>query len=150
MKTEELRAGNYVKADQVTVKITSILENRVLGIAYPKITPNYLGKELEYKVSIDNKNVPELKPIPLSEEILLKNPDIFSINSAAFVNAGELPPEEIIYYIDNIKLTRIGVNAWKAEYWVNDILNDPSVLFVHELQNLYQSVTGNYLDLNIE
>lgn len=90
-----------------------------------------------------------LYPIQVTEDILLRCPDI-RINPNAFINDRETPPDETIYFLGTIKLVKFGYAKWKAEYHTHvNILNDPLILYVHELQNLYFNQTGNLLNLNI-
>lgn len=90
-----------------------------------------------------------LYPIQVTEDILLKSPDV-RVNPDAFISPFDTPPDETIYFLGNIKLIRLGYAKWKAEYYTHEnIPNDPLILFVHELQNLYFNQTGNLLNLNI-
>lgn len=90
-----------------------------------------------------------LYPIQLTEDILLRCPDI-RINPNVFLNDRDTPPDETIYFLGNIKLIRLGYAEWKAEYQTHvNILNDPLILYVHELQNLYSNLSDNPFNLEI-
>lgn len=90
-----------------------------------------------------------LYPIQVTEDILLRSPDI-SLNPNAFIDPSDTPPDETIYFIGNAKLIRLGYAEWKAEYYTHDnIPNDPLILFVHELQNLYFALTGEELQIKL-
>lgn len=89
-------------------------------------------------------------PIPLTEEILSKSPDVTS-NSKVFINPRDVDDqEEKTYFLGNIKLIDLENGEWKAEYYsLENVLNNHLILYVHELQNLYFSLTNNPLTLDI-
>lgn len=104
LKANELRSGNYVLD----------IDNDILSIS--EITKDY--------VTFDKCNLKsrysKIKPIPLTEEWLLK---------FGFIqDTGE--PER--FFNDIISLTKYK-NAWTIEYNNNDFVFE----YVHELQNLH-------------
>lgn len=89
-----------------------------------------------------------LYPIQVTENILLRSPDI-NINPNAFIDPSDTPPDETIYFLGNIKLIRLGYAKWKAEFSDENVPNDPLILYVHELQNLYVNLIDKELELKL-
>lgn len=81
------------------------------------------------------ENIKDLKPIPLTEDILLKAG--FEINYKGFIHK---------YPIDGYKIgLRTGDDGFR--YCLN-INHSIKIKYLHQLQNLFKSLTGN--DLKIE
>jgi hypothetical protein len=124
MNSSELRIGNYLQAKSCIVEVTRIFTEDAIGI----------GSGDPYQVSGDN---PCLKPIPLTEEWLLKFGFEKAKGSILF-DKGKLS----IYLGDTIlsgKNGRTYFNGWA--------IIEESPKHVHSLQNLYFALTGEELTL---
>jgi hypothetical protein len=128
MKANELRIGNYVNYEQTTHIITSVNMDYSISVWI-----DINNKEHLYP----HKNS-ELKPIPLTEEWLLR----FGWGK------GEYDSE----YIDNISLKQevlsYNLNANMFCIETNcDIMEISHINYVHQLQNLYFALTNEELKL---
>lgn len=114
MKAVELRIGNYVKTDN--------------DLVIKSYSPEGLYNIL--------KNIDEYKPIPLTEEWLLK----FGFVSNPYEDRYELRREYHIYI--EIDKTKGFTEIWCEKY--------PIIKHVHQLQNLYFALTGEELTFKSE
>lgn len=119
MRANELRIGNFVKSkDGVTV--VDLIKEDGIGIGY----------DFDAKYSWE-----EIKPIPLTEEILLK---------AGFDEESEKP----INYSANLYVDMVSNEACVGCEYDGFHLVRSNIKYVHQLQNLYFALTGE--ELNIE
>lgn len=115
MKVEELRIGNLISVDGSFVVVTGIIRGGV-----------YFG-EHGYIANI----IDWLKPIPLTEEWLLKFRFKFWDKTGMFN-----------YHIH----FRIGFVIFDGEWWLCIDGNRLTIIkYVHQLQNLYFALTGEEL-----
>ena len=122
MKANELRIGNWIEGIKMENPIRIINDS----IAY-----NYYNERFE----IDAVDIKYYKPIPLTEEWLLRFGFVKSkANSCLYLNTGyfELIFDEYFYL--SIEGQRVNLN----------------VKHVHTLQNLYFALTGTELELRTE
>ena len=136
MKVNELRVGNLVYDDEgFFSKVTGIkpIGEQVLIDIYHDSNEVSKGWMLE---------VDDLKPIPLTEEILLK---------CGFKRV----PKNL--YVDNLKDLRTAVTYLKGSIiwnestrivWVGNIALD-NIKYLHELQNLYYAVENKELEVKL-
>ncbi len=132
MKAEELRIGNYV------FPLDQGAEELEIAHKVTLITRTYVGVTFTTEV---NRAYSEIRPILLTEEWLLKFGfvkkentyklnDVFSISHTFRVKDGELLME----------LEPVVVNVGSLFY--------RTLLYVHELQNLFYILTGEELTVN--
>lgn len=115
MKNNELRIGNLVLALTGETKYTEVLVNTIFGYGI-----NSYYNEAEYVYD-------EIKPIPLTEEWLLK---------FGFEKKGT---RAIFYTLNN-------VDVWELNGgFANDL--DLPIKYVHQLQNLYYALTNQELTI---
>lgn len=120
MQSEELRIGNYVKAEGHVTKITGILHYDVYtrsgtyGVVY-------------------------LEPIPLTEELFLK----FGFEKCDKLNYSGLWKKGGNNFFDFDKYS-----PWVILYKFDvDLVRVASIKHVHQLQNIYYSITGEEITL---
>ena len=127
MKQNEIRVGNWL------------------------IDPRAYDKELNKKFGVDDSPyfkvtardiqfAEEYKPIPLTEEILLK--------------CGWGKGEYYSEYIDNVSLKQevLGYNVNAKMLYIEtnaDIIEINHIHYLHQLQNLYFALTGQELEVNL-
>ena len=126
MKTTELRIGNYLIADIGNVKVESVLGSTYRLYCH-SIDEDYLA---DYKIS-------DLKPIPLTEDILLK---------CGFVKQDN----ELI-----MKVNTYGCLVyWHKEMFLMmgqfaDCTDTIDCKYLHTLQNIYFALCGEELNINL-
>ena len=145
MKVEELRIGNVVYVDYprynpglygLPMVVKEICRDRWWVHGYMLVVFDATNKK--------SHNVPDcfIKPIPLTEDILLK---------CGFKRV----PKNL--YVDNIKDLRTAVTYLKGSIiwnestrivWVGNIALD-NIKYLHELQNLYFAITGEELEVKL-
>lgn len=114
MKTNELRIGNWVKFNGCLVQI----------------------RELQYMSKLDvyldsNVNVATYKPIPLTEEILLKcGFDKYMIDNLYQLGCWQ------VYFEDTPIFRIIGCSLCEVKY-------------LHQLQNIYYALTNQELEVKL-
>ncbi|MBF0651309.1 hypothetical protein IR083_21050 [Dysgonomonas sp. GY75] len=139
IKETEIMKGNYFSYDNKIVFIAEILKSKLVTI--------YDGSGLEKGTTLGC-----LRPIPLTEDILLK---------CGFEKRNT---DQIRYKRDTIELTyvefwdedddgnEISFKEWKlSELYHSDLFyykSFPSIDYLHQLQNLFKSLTGT--DLKVE
>lgn len=124
MDATELRIGNYLERYGKIVKIVEI------GIKHKNDTNYYLRCEG------DNSGywIDQFKPIPLTEEILLK---------CGFKYLGNGFYESSFSNISIFSLSGIKINIGFKGVIIGEIKH------LHQLQNLYFALTNQELDINI-
>ncbi len=121
MKANELRVGNKINVEQTTHTVKKILSS-VLISTWDKST----SKRIEtYRNSYD-----QIKPIPLTEEILLKCDCV--LDKKLHTKYGYFN-----YWFNSSGILCINL--------INDIVH---IKYLHQLQNLYFALTNT--ELNIE
>lgn len=126
MRVEELRLNNYVYSGVKMVKVKSIHTESVLKdevFIYVELNENLR----HYCVSID-----DVKPIELTEEILLK----FGF---------EIDCDEV--YKDNVCLEYFNDGLFYSDFSSYRISKEP-ILYLHQLQNLFFVLSGKELEIN--
>ena len=122
MKTQELRIGNYVNHICNDELVTDVIAD----VGY-----HLLSSPKSITSRKDSDVVKELKPIPLTEEWLLK----FGFASGGY---GEYKKDR---YILDCEYTDKGVYY----FIIDDVCIEADMLYVHQLQNLYFALTGEEL-----
>ena len=123
MKAEELRIGNYVLDEENKVRLVTELSRALIRTSFDLILL-----------------ASEVKPIPLTEEILLKCG--FEINGKYYRSK---------YIQDSIKLIydfnqRVLYFKYKGEF--SPMIQIPRAIeSLHELQNIYYALTGKELEV---
>jgi len=151
MKLEELKNGNLIKFDSITIKILNKKDSVLDCIEYPIMTPDPENIKPRYygEIYLNENTIPKIQGIPLTETILLSNPEYFDSVIKGFVNGGELPPSDSVFLLESIKLSRISQHLWKVEFTDNTNNVNSNISFVHELQNIYTELTGKELEIEI-
>ena len=136
IQANELRIGNKLLFLGEIVTFKNITEIREDGIFWIKT----------FEPKIECKNF-HFKPIPLSEEILLKcgfelNEDLGDMKYYQIPNEKRgfgvcFDHDEIVFYLFNIK----GIT--------NLIYDESFFQYLHQLQNLYFTLTGKELEINL-
>jgi hypothetical protein len=117
MKASELRIGNLVYYRKEAYNVVLIAEDLI------KVDIGYGAVQRFEKNPIISPNIDELKPIPLTEEWLLK----FGF-------------EQMDLHRFNLEISILSTD--RGMYFQTTIIN-----YVHQLQNLYFALTGNELNL---
>lgn len=110
----ELRIGNLLHNDNVIVKIDA---RSVFDIW-------------------DDKGIKNYKPIPLTEEFLLK----FGFEKSNRLDLGELKPCYAIL--------SLAIMIRHNSFFIDWIGGNTELKYVHQLQNIYFALTGDELTLN--
>lgn len=121
MKATELRIGNWV--------YNSTTRNNMQ--VYPMMIPQLCNIEKEYG-SLKDSNI---KPIPLTEEILLKLPDFERLHQSLFkTRDGKYSLHETI-----------------SSNWIfyRDSTNLCFIKSLHQLQNLFYALAGEELEVKL-
>ena len=124
MKVEELRLNNYVYSGVRMVKVKSIHTESVLKDEVS------IYIELNENLSHYCVSMYDIKPIELTEEILLK---------CGFVKCS---------YIDN-HYNVLGMVIWNCNGMFICNKNGVQLKYLHQLQNLYFALTSKELEINI-
>ena len=138
MKANELRTRNWITWQSTPNDIEKVLDIKTAGIKNP---------------TINNVNIKDVKPIPLTEEWLLKfgfergNLDFqFAKDPLKVCLDGDGYRVYIVTKGWNIDLAG---NVYKKSYEIWDEIDNVSLLHnqkhVHQLQNLYFALTGEEL-----
>ena len=129
MEAKELRIGNLVE-DELLGKVTieSILKTGQVEVSAFKLISEQITKVF-YMF-----NISELKPIPITEEILLKC-------GFKFINGYG-------YKRHNFQLICINV-ADSKEFIFRYFMLNVELQYLHQLQNLYFVLTGKELEVNL-
>lgn len=133
IKSTELRSGNWLKGDQLSIPKYGIYSN-----GYTQITAFGISM-------IEAKGWTDLKPIPLSPSVL---------EAAGFEmiieNTGAPIHEDIEMWYDTNSPVSFFFDNYGGliinEYHVS--INRPK--FIHQLQNLYYALTGTELTIDIK
>lgn len=124
MKANELRIGNYV------------IDNRDDSIH--KVTGGTIH-------SYEFSNTSILKPIPLTEEWLLK----FGFKySPCGISGADMWQGLGFWQLPNTEITLRGDKNCKYQLRIHGFINS-NYVFVHQLQNLYFALTGEELEINL-
>lgn len=124
MKTNELRIGNYLNQ----VKYLNGLCNEIR-----KVTS--INKEGFLNVDILSKHIISSQPIDWFIPIALTEAWIYKFD---FINIGGIFTKDKTWFeIENTK----------NKLWFSTYGNDVEIKYVHQLQNLYHSLTGEELQL---
>lgn len=138
LKANELRVGNlvYYNGNHKHIgTVTSLQPKYVLQCC------NYVEYSKDIKIGLNNRfdilyDIDKIKPIPLTEEWLLK-----------FGAKLEKTEEHDWYFFENVYVNCGFSNIGKTEYWYMYQEGKP-IKFVHELQNLIYALTGEELIIN--
>lgn len=136
MKVQELRIGNlvYGVSDRVE-QITLISETKIITDLVKINAP----------MEVD---LTDISPIPLTEEWLIKfgfvkEPLAYSINIDKFGRGKKITiSSDYLYIVDSEKQNTIPTDI--ITIWNKDIVKE---FYVHQLQNLYFTLTGEELKL---
>lgn len=129
IEAKELRSGNYVLGNPLSIPRLGIYSNGVT-----KITSHGIS-EIEFgNINYD--------PLPITEEILIKAGFTIVKTTTAY-------GYDCNKYCEEVKYTLRG--AWNGENWfAYEILNNGThkkIEYVHQLQNLYFALTGEELKI---
>lgn len=117
MKANELRIGNWLSVDGNQWHVDSIITNPF---------ELYFVENPEYNHAIN------ATPIPLTEEWLIK---------FEFIYSGMIGSEQITFTKGKLMLLSRNSKEWNLSGY-DDLVN---IKYVHQLQNLYFSLTGEEL-----
>jgi hypothetical protein len=138
MKPEELRIGNLATYLDETIKVTGIITaTDVEGKPFTRVNFIDLGDSYEYE---RGKIINWIKPIPLTEDILLKcgfklRDDKFfgkRIKKYTYLEVNITGKRTIIYSEDGARFVDISYTN-----------------YLHQLQNLYFALTGEELKIEL-
>jgi hypothetical protein len=123
MKAEELRIGNVFDYHGVMVNVMDIMTS---GIKKPRVSFGYFIDSVGFERFLDQDDCP--KPIQLSSDWLKR--------FGFILHEDETWEKDIIILVgdDNYFLD------------VNILFNQKGIVYVHDLQNLYFTLTGKELD----
>ena len=127
MKANELRIGNLVYYRKEDYKVVLIAEDLI------KIDIGYGAVQRFEKNPIISPNIDELKPIPLTEEWLLKF-GFYKVNHIGGYSFYAHKKNNFDIYLDEKKIK-----------WYGHITQ--CKFFVHSFQNLYYEIQNNELEL---
>jgi hypothetical protein len=136
MKAHELRINNRVIVNGKVITVESVDQ---FGInIYTNCDIEAFDYDGYFDVAITNNNprhsVHKIEPIELTEELLLRL-GFFENNSYSDIG-------EVLYYIGEFGTYLDG------QVWWNDEIISNNIKYVHQLQNLYFSLTGKDLIIN--
>jgi len=139
MKITDLRIGNFVNEN---FKIIAIHKNTKLG---SKEEDYFYSAHIETKTDFGNIKIKGLRPIRLTKTWLKR----FGINTYnRFSEVYKIYVDEKTNRVVYLKLKNVGNNPeWIFEFYQNKDCFKKTIKYVHELQNLYASIT-NY-ELNV-
>lgn len=131
MQETELRIGNLVKGSpEIVIEIVSVNKHSCGYIIYRQgsASKDFINGKIEIK---------KINPIPITEEILLK---------CGFEKKTMLHD----FYFEN-KYYKLHEVIPKEGYYLsdNDVRKLKPCKYLHELQNLQKSLTGNELTINL-
>lgn len=128
MKANELRIGNYIQ-DYYNTKIFVV---------------KTVDSTLEYLDLSDSKthenHITNLKPIPLTEDILLNCGFEKAVDSNVWVC--NLTRQTMFYELTFN--SQIGASLYEDEHWIKS-----DIKYLHTLQNLYFALTGEELTIKL-
>lgn len=133
MKIEELRIGNYVEYNGCTGIVSAIHSPMPCEDEHF----NDIGIVELILGGIVTVRIDEIKPIPLTEELLLK----FGFELRCKTEEG------VIYGIGNTTLIYCHTDDNDFGFFLNGYHNDVYIRLFHQLQNLYYSLTGQELEI---
>lgn len=121
MKPQELSIGNLVCYNGKVVKVEQITKHKI----------GYHTKPNETRMNY--ARLCEVEPIPITEELLLK--------------CGFDEPCDGVYEREDFEITKEGDEWWVSwhggcDYWF-------AIKYLHQLQNAYQLVTGEELEIKV-
>lgn len=125
MKTQELRQGNFISLNETMVSVRSVHSDNTFRCI----------KLIKDDEEIGCFSISMAKPIPLQGDWLLKFG--FEKSDNYFIKNGF-----IVYQ------KRDGIDGRQRFYFAHDEFN-PNLDFIHQLQNLYFSLTGEELKLKL-
>lgn len=133
MFIEEFRIGNYVlrKHSDEIICIAEIIENNTLSGGYGVKSKNGDKCSLGY-----------ISPIPLTEDLLSKMG--FGM---AFATDPQEPNPLIVFFLEEFELL-----MFKDEQTIFHLSGNgfqTNVLYVHQLQNIYFSITGKEMEVKL-
>ena len=135
IKANELRIGNYVNYEQTTHLITGVNIDYSISVWVDKENQEFLYQHQNN----------ELKPIPLTEEWLIKfGFEKYSTKSEFYCLDSTSIYEGTLNY--NYKNNFISLSGMNDDYHEELILVKP-MLYVHQLQNLYFALTNEELTI---
>ena len=127
IKNTEIRVGNWLEWNKKPFKVCAIFRN---------VTENELWAK-------DNN---ELHPIPLTEEILLK----FGFKKYRNIGCYDTDKDAFFFESDKISLTIDFILSSSNHYYRSTPVDGAIPLkYLHQLQNLVFSVTGEELEINL-
>lgn len=142
MNIAELKTGNWVYGiDNTPMQITTI-------------TSSYIGEEHDY-VSLDFQGkkgeclCKDLKPIPFTEELFLKNnftKQTFALNGKNNNSLYKLIKDTAIIQVSYVAEGYVRVDIIAKENFI-DYCVIRECIYVHELQNLYSELTKKELEI---
>jgi hypothetical protein len=142
MEIAELKIGNWVndRGNSFPMQITTI-------------TSSCIGEEHDY-VSLGNKGdclCKDLKPIPFTEELFLKNnftKQTFALNGKNNNSLYKLIKDTAIIQVSYVAEGYVRVDIIAKENFI-DYCVIRECIYVHELQNLYSELTKKELEIEL-
>lgn len=137
MKANELRIGNWVQYPNY---------NKDGTVKYFKIRDIYTDDDkislTDGRIQLPSSNLKYIKPVPLTEEWLLKFRFVKSSNKLMF-----LPMPKIKAELHYEKHNYGNVITIQSDF---GMLIPDDIKYVHQLQNLYLALTGEELNIKID
>lgn len=137
MTAEELRIGNHILLSAFVDKYDLLFDST---FRETELTGFILGKLLSYKPGRDFENIETIKPIPLTEEWLLKLGFEKRIVNHFNIHLGNGKYFGIEHYTpDGFEYLRWVLVGYEQ--------TENIIRYVHQLQNLYFALTGTELTI---
>lgn len=153
MRTTDLRIGNmvYFNGNHKHIGIvTSVQPKNIVQCC------KYVEYSNDIKIGLNNRfdilyDVEKIKPIPLTEEILLKCPE-YSIRLISkykrIITFSNLKSDVCVFQQDS-KVIRLFCDFRKNTFYIKYGTQKIYFKYLHQLQNLYHALTGEELTVNL-
>lgn len=137
INTQELRIGNYLQSETGEYLPVEYVMKDVIGLR------NNIGGVQKHQINpIFSYDIEKIKPIPLTEDILLK---------CGFVQIAYLKNiDENFFLTTDAMGFRLQVEKNHEDgYYICESLSLNHIKYLHQLQNLYFALTGTELEINL-
>lgn len=139
MKASELRLMNLLNYLEETVYVLGVRQNNEYMLPSHNLELGYFVDSVGFE---RNENDPDIHPIPLTEEWLLKFG--FEVYSDYSFRNFRLPENNFFVSMWMEEKPVAGFEETGAVYWSD---NYRAIKYVHSLQNLYFALTGKELEI---